>query len=325
MLSREEQWRAKFAARDAQGELQGNNKTDLARAMRAWIAFRDEEELAKKEKEEDMKALDVRRKRLHELETERLGLTDVCRYETMVEEEEEENGPQGVEISEHTRANGERSNSSSLEDGVDEERQQPRFHSNPPGNLEPTDLNERSKHSDSVAPIVELLRKRQREEREEADIRREEQVLLNKRLAMMEEQVQILSKLITQREQRPQAVSPPRPVGVAMEESTEVSIRPEAEAGAVNASRSTDVPIEIAEESPDVPMGEAAGIPGETTAGSGTGLVDTSEGSNAPIGPVELFPNVSVKGSPDVLNDIGKQSIKDTPPPSFIANNALCR
>lgn len=42
---------------------------DLARAMRAWIAFGDEEEQEKKEKEEDAKALDVRRRRLHELET----------------------------------------------------------------------------------------------------------------------------------------------------------------------------------------------------------------------------------------------------------------
>jgi uncharacterized protein YecT (DUF1311 family) len=72
MGSLEDQWRAKFAARDAESGLQGNNNSDLARAMRAWLAFRDEEELAKREKEDDMRALDVRRERLHELETERL-------------------------------------------------------------------------------------------------------------------------------------------------------------------------------------------------------------------------------------------------------------
>lgn len=44
----ERTWRANFAARAAQGGLHGNNNTDLARAMRAWIAFRDEEEREKK-------------------------------------------------------------------------------------------------------------------------------------------------------------------------------------------------------------------------------------------------------------------------------------
>jgi uncharacterized protein YecT (DUF1311 family) len=37
-----------------------NDNTDLGRAMRTWIAFRDEKERAKKEKEDDVKALDVR-------------------------------------------------------------------------------------------------------------------------------------------------------------------------------------------------------------------------------------------------------------------------
>ena len=46
----EERWRANFAVRGAQGGLRGNNNTNLARAMRALIAFRDEEERAKKEK-----------------------------------------------------------------------------------------------------------------------------------------------------------------------------------------------------------------------------------------------------------------------------------
>lgn len=94
--------------------LQGNNNTDPARAMRAWIAFRDEEELAKREKEGDMKALDVRRERSHELETKQLRLIDVCRYETMIMEEEEEIGLQGVETSDHTLANGDRSHQISL-------------------------------------------------------------------------------------------------------------------------------------------------------------------------------------------------------------------
>jgi hypothetical protein len=35
MESLEEQWRAKFAARDAESGLQGNNNSDLARAMRS--------------------------------------------------------------------------------------------------------------------------------------------------------------------------------------------------------------------------------------------------------------------------------------------------
>jgi hypothetical protein len=69
----EEQRRAKFAAEGAQGGLQGNDSSELARAMRAWISYRNEEERTRKEKEEDLKALDVRRDRLHGLESERLG------------------------------------------------------------------------------------------------------------------------------------------------------------------------------------------------------------------------------------------------------------
>jgi hypothetical protein len=199
----EEQWRAKFAIRDAQPGLQGNNNTELARAMRAWIAYRDEEERVRREKEEDEKALAVRRERLHELESERLGLTDICRYETTMVGEEEETGPQGVDT-------GDRSNPISLEDAVVEEPQQPRPVNNLYRDLEPTDIsNDKAKKVDPVAPIIELLRKRQREEREEADIRREEQILLNKRLAMMEEQVQMLGRLITQREQKSQPASQP--------------------------------------------------------------------------------------------------------------------
>jgi hypothetical protein len=41
--------------------------------------------------------LDVRWRRLHELETERLGLSDVCRYEIRVVTEEVEIGLQGIE------------------------------------------------------------------------------------------------------------------------------------------------------------------------------------------------------------------------------------
>ena len=238
IASLEEQWRAKFAVRDAQPGLQGNNNTELARAMRAWIAFKDEEERVKREKEEDEKALAVRRERLHELESERLGLTDVCRYETTMVGEEEEAGPPGVDT-------GDRSNPISLEDAVDEEPQQPRPVNNLYRDLEPTDTsNEKAKKADPVAPIVELLRKRQREEREEADIRREEQVLLNKRLAIMQEQIQMLGKLITQREQRPQTAlqpasqlaPPPRHVIIDLDgdanESAEAPARFQAGAGA---------------------------------------------------------------------------------------------
>lgn len=63
----EERWRANYAARDARGGLRGNNNTDLARALRARLAFRDEEEREKKEKEDDVQALDACRRWLHEL------------------------------------------------------------------------------------------------------------------------------------------------------------------------------------------------------------------------------------------------------------------
>jgi hypothetical protein len=97
------------------------------------LLLRDEEELAKREEEDNMRTLDVRRERLHELETERLGLTEVCRYETMVGREEEEIGPGGVEINGHEQANGDRSNPISLEDAVEEE---PRRPNKPPGDIE---------------------------------------------------------------------------------------------------------------------------------------------------------------------------------------------
>jgi hypothetical protein len=290
MGSLEEQWRAKFAARDAESGLQGNNNSDLARAMRAWLAFRDEEELAKRGKEEDMRALDVRRERLHELETERLGLTEVCRYETMVGGEEEEIGPGGMEINGHEQSNGDRANPIAIEHDVDEE---PRQRDKPPGEMDPTDTEERSKPSYQIAPIVELLRKRQREEKEEADIRREEQVLLNKRLAMMEEQVQMLSKLITQREQNSLPAALSRPVDEVMGESTHAPIELESDTGAhIVAGCQTE----------NANMVESNGAPtasvdvSESTAARSE-TVDTSEGTTAPIETAEHSPDMSIDGA----------------------------
>lgn len=142
-----------------------------------------------------MKALDVCRERLHELESERLGLTDVCRYETTMAGKDEE---------EQTLTAGDRSNPIPREGAGHEQPQQPRPRSGHARDPDPMNYsNDKSEKSGSVAPIVELLRKRQRKEREEADIRREEHVLLNKRLAMMEEQVRTLSRLITQRARTP--------------------------------------------------------------------------------------------------------------------------
>ena len=196
------------------------NTTDLARAIRTWIAFRDEEERAKKEKEDDVKALDVRRRRLHELETERLGLGDVCRYETRVVTEEEEIGPLGIETSEHPPAAGDGSNPIPVDDDFGAEPPH-QTEIDPLDNIGPPRPTDQPNAADQIAPIVELLRTRQLEEREEADIRREEQVLLNKRLAMMEEQVQMLSKLITQREHNSASVSPQ--TDVAMGNAAEIS------------------------------------------------------------------------------------------------------
>lgn len=218
----ERTWRANFAARAAQGGLRGNNNTDLARAMRAWIAFRDEEEREKKEKEQDARALDVRRRRLHELETERLGLTVVCRYDTRVITEDEEIGPHGIETNERQYADGDDSNPILVDDEPDQTE------IDPLEDLEPPKPSEQPSAADQIAPIVELLRKRQREEREEADIRREEQILLIKRLAMMEEQVQMLSKLMTQRN-LPLAPTSPQ-VDVESNKSADVAAEPDVEA-----------------------------------------------------------------------------------------------
>jgi hypothetical protein len=279
-----------------------NNNSDLARAMRSWLAFRGEEELAKREKEEDMRALDVRRERLHELETERLGLTEVCRYETMVGEEEEEIGPGGVEINGHEQSNGDRSNPIAIEHEVDEE---PPQRDKPPGDVGPADTEERSKPSDQIAPIVELLRKRQREEREEADIRREEQVILNKRLAMMEEQVQMLSKLITQRDQNVQPAAPSRPVDEIMGDSTEAPIELEADTGAHTVAGSHAEAVDIVESN-------RAPTAGADTIESGIArkeTVDTSEITTAPIEAAEHSPDVSMDGADGMpADDIARSS-----------------
>lgn len=255
----ERTWRANFAARDAQGGLRGNNNTDLARAMRAWIAFRDEEEREKKEKEDDVKALEVRRRRLHELETERLGLTEVCRYDTRVVTEDEEIGPQGIETSERQPDDGDGLNPILVDDEPDVE---PLHHTvvDPLEDLEPPKSKEQPSAADRIAPIVELLRKRQREEREESDIRREEQVLLNKRLAMMEEQVQMLSELITQNNPPPATPSPQGDVD--MNNSAELNAEPDVEAETTARREPVhdtividDAPAEDAlEERPDAPL-----------------------------------------------------------------------
>lgn len=75
----------------------------------------------KKYKEEDSSALDERRKRLHQVETERLGLTDACNYETRVLTDEEEiatlsSGSQGASSNWHAHTNGNRSNPISFDE-----------------------------------------------------------------------------------------------------------------------------------------------------------------------------------------------------------------
>ena len=123
--------------------------------MRAWIAFRDEEEREKKEKEEDARALDVRRRRLHELETERLGLTEVCRYDTRVITEDEEIGPQGIETDERQYPDGDDSNPILVDDELDQTELDPLE------DLEPPKPSEQPGAADQIAPIGELLRQRQ--------------------------------------------------------------------------------------------------------------------------------------------------------------------
>jgi hypothetical protein len=221
--------------------------------MRAWLAFRDEEEWEKKEKEDDARALDVRRRRLHELETERLGLTDVCRYETRVVTEDEEIGPQGIELNERQPADGDNTNPISIDDEPDQTVLDPLEDLEPPKPIEQPNATEQ------IAPIVELLRKRQREEREEADIRREEQVLLNKRLAMMEEQIQMLSKLITQHNPSPTPSS--SAVDVPMNNSAEVTVQPGMEPEITATSESVHDTIVIDDAPAEDTLEEHAGAP----------------------------------------------------------------
>jgi hypothetical protein len=121
--------------------------------------------------------------------------------------EEEEIGPQGIETDEQPPADGDGSNPIPVDDDFGTEPSH-QTDLDPLDNINPAKPNVRPSATDQIAPIVELFRTRQREEREEADIRREEQVLLNNRLAMMEEQVQMLSKLITQREHNSPLASP---------------------------------------------------------------------------------------------------------------------
>jgi hypothetical protein len=242
--------------------------------MRAWLAFRDEEEREKKEKEDDARALDVRRRRLHELETERLGLTDVCRYETRVVTEDEEIGPQGIETNERQPADGHNANPIPIDDEPDQTELDPLE------DLESPKPIEQPNAADQIAPIVELLRKRQCEEREEADIRREEQVLLNKRLAMMEEQVQMLSKLITQHNLPP---TPPSPtMNVPTISSVEVAAEHDMEAETMATSESAHGIIVIDDAPAEDALGEHTGAPLEpgTTAkstGAGTDMHAANE------------------------------------------------
>lgn len=105
--------------------------------------------------------------------------------------------PQGIEMNERQTADGDNTSPLPIDDEPSETVLDPLEDLDPPKPIEQPNA------ADQIATIVELLCKRQREERDEADIRREEQVLLNKRLAMMEEQVQMLSKLITQHNRPP--------------------------------------------------------------------------------------------------------------------------
>ncbi|KAM0703104.1 hypothetical protein Q7P35_009802 [Cladosporium inversicolor] len=203
--------------------------------------------------------LEVRRRGLHEPETERLGLTELCRYDTRVVTEDEEIGPEGIETNERQPADGDGSNPIPIDDEpIIEPLHQTEV--DPLENLEPPRPHGQPSVADEIAPIVELLRKRRREEREESDIRREEQVLLNKRLAMMEEQVKMLSKLITQNNFPPATPCPQEDVD--MNNSAEVTAEPGVEVETAATSESVhdiividDAPAEDAlEERADAPF-----------------------------------------------------------------------
>lgn len=159
-------------------------------------------------------------------------LTDVCRYQTRVVTDEEEIGPQGIETNERQPADGDNTGPIPINDEPSETVL------GPLEDLDSPKPSEQPNAADQIAPIVDLLRKRQREEREEADIRREEQVLLNKRLAMMEEQVQILSKLITQHNHPPASPSPQ--VDMELNKSVEVADELEVVADTAATSEAVD-------------------------------------------------------------------------------------
>jgi len=227
--------------------------------------------------------LDVRRRRLHELETERLGLSDVCRCETRVVTEEEEIGPQGIETNDRPTADGDGMSPIPINDesGTESLHQMP---VDPLGDPVSTKLVEQPNAADQIAPIIELLRTRQREEREEADIRREEQALLNKRLAMMEDQVQSLSKLITQREHHNLQTSPSssQQVEVVVDRNVEGSATPVTETEAVVIGQDVDDIIVIDEAPADDVLCESTNTPIEP--------VTTIE-------PVAIGPNTSTRNA----------------------------
>jgi len=188
-------------------------------------------------------------------------LTEVCRYDTRVITEDEEIGPQGIETNKRRPADGDGSNPIL----VGEEPNAEPLHqtaADPLEDLKPPKSNESVSTADQIAPVVELLRKRQREEREEADIRREEQVLLNKRLAMMEEQVQMLSKLITQHNPQP---APPSPqADMESNKSADVAAEPEMEAETAATSGAVQDTILIDDEPAEDDTGERSDTSPET-------------------------------------------------------------
>jgi hypothetical protein len=135
---------------------------------------------------------------------------------------------------------------------------------------------------------------------------------------MMEEQIQMLSKLITQREQNSQPAASSRPADEVMGESAEAPVELEADTGAhttaeshteaatmvesngaqtagadaskstaapnkiMSTSKSTTAPIETADYSPDISMDGAEGMSTNATAGSETEIGNTNKGTVVP-------------------------------------------
>lgn len=93
---------------------------------------------------------------------------------------------------------------------------------------------------------------------------------------MTEEQVQALSKLITQREQRAQSASPHQPAVMASNEGVAVPLRIRAEVGAVDANSSKAL-AEIEEVSSDVQTHKTADVTTNKTPTTVTIAVDISE------------------------------------------------